>query len=145
MLAITLFYLVIAWLLVLSGDDWAWGGDIGQARLENHFDEYNGRYFGNIIEMIITRSIFARLLIYSFVNTGIVFLIREILDRKVAYVYCFLLILLLSVSFYSQTYGWLAGFANYNTSTFLFLLIIYFVQKNRNSFFYVGAFLFYLC
>ncbi|AYW48785.1 hypothetical protein C7K38_10575 [Tetragenococcus osmophilus] len=135
LLAIFIFYLVIAWLLILSGDDWAWGGDIGQARLDNHFDAYNGRYFGNIIEMIITRNLFARLLIYSIVNTGTVFLIREILNRKVAYVYCFLLILLLPVSFYSQTYGWLAGFANYNTSTFLFLLIIYLVQKNRDSIF----------
>ncbi|BAK94942.1 hypothetical protein TEH_16150 [Tetragenococcus halophilus NBRC 12172] len=135
LLTIFIFYLVIAWLLILSGDDWAWGGDIGQARLDNHFDAYNGRYFGNIIEMIITRNLFARLLIYSIVNTGTVFLIREILNRKVAYVYCFLLILLLPVSFYSQTYGWLAGFANYNTSTFLFLLIIYLVQKNRDSIF----------
>ncbi|MDN6836133.1 MAG: hypothetical protein L0L86_08350 [Lactococcus lactis] len=134
LLAVFIFYLVVAWLLIPSGDDWAWGGDIGQARLDNHFDAYNGRYFGNIVEMIITRSMLARLLIYSVVNTGIVFLVREILERKVAYVYCFLVVLFLPVSFYSQTYGWLAGFANYNTSTFLFLWIIYLVLKNKISF-----------
>lgn len=139
LLSIFIFYLIIGWLLILSGDDWAWGGDIGQARLENHFDAYNGRYFGNIVEMIITRSMFVRLLIYSVVNTGIVFFIREILDRKIAYVYSFLFILLLPVSFYSQTYGWLAGFANYNTSTFLFLWIIWLVKKNKSSFLSLGS------
>lgn len=139
LLSVFIFYLVIAALLILSGDDWAWGGDIGQARLANKFDEYNGRYFGNIIEMIITRSMIARLLIYSAVNTGIVFFMRKIMKCQIPYIYCFLVILLLPVSFYSQTYGWLAGFANYNTSTFLLLWIVCLVKKNGNSIFSLSS------
>ncbi|MDN6572144.1 MAG: hypothetical protein L0L22_14245, partial [Staphylococcus equorum] len=64
----------------------------------------------------------------------IVFLMRKISNHKITYIFCFLLILLIPVSFYSQTYGWLAGFANYNTSTFFFLWLIFLVKKNKVTF-----------
>ena len=38
-----------------SGDDWAWGTELGTARLRTAFVDYNGRYVGNIIVLIMTR------------------------------------------------------------------------------------------
>ena len=128
-IVIFIVYLVIGRLLIHSGDDWAWGGEIGMERLRNSFDNYNGRYIGNLVEMLITRNMIMRLIIYSLVNTGIVFLLYELLNRKFEPRYFFLIMLLIPIDIYKQTYGWLAGFANYNISTFFILLIFNMINK----------------
>lgn len=133
-IVIFIVYLVIGRLLIHSGDDWAWGGEIGMERLRNGFDNYNGRYIGNLVEMLITRNMIMRLIIYSLVNTGIIFLLYELLNRKFEPRYFFLIMLLIPIDIYKQTYGWLAGFANYNISTFFILLIFYLVQKGKDNY-----------
>src|SRR5699024_4213340 len=57
--------------------------------------------------------------------------IKRIIEDSISYVYIFLMILLMPVTFYSQTYGWLAGFANYNTSTFFLLWILWLVNRKE--------------
>ena len=51
-----LFFGFLAFLFPYSGDDWAWGSIMGITRLETFFDNYNGRYLGNLLVMAITRS-----------------------------------------------------------------------------------------
>lgn len=126
-------YLIIGRLLIHSGDDWAWGGEIGIQRLQTGFDNYNGRYIGNIIEMIITRNMFLRLFFYAGINTGIIFLSYKLLDKKFLPRYYFLALLLIPIDIYKQTFGWLAGFANYNVSTFFILLVFYLVIKCESN------------
>ena len=46
-----------------SGDDWAWGSQIGVDRLKTWFDNYNGRYLGNLLVMVLTRSKFVNVLL----------------------------------------------------------------------------------
>ena len=104
-IVIFIVYLVIGRLLIHSGDDWAWGGEIGMERLRNSFDNYNGRYIGNLVEMLITRNMIMRLIIYSLVNTGIVFLLYELLNRKFEPRYFFLIILIISIDIYNQCTG----------------------------------------
>lgn len=50
-----IIFAVLAYLFPYSGDDWAWGSDIGLARLDNWFDGYNGRYAGNLMVLALTR------------------------------------------------------------------------------------------
>ena len=57
------FYIVLFLILFLlcflfpyTGDDWAWGGQLGIDRLSSWFENYNGRYLGNLIVLILTRS-----------------------------------------------------------------------------------------
>lgn len=133
LLLIFSFYIIIGRLLIHSGDDWAWGGEIGMNRLENRFDNYNGRYFGNILEMIITRNMFFRLIIYAGINTGIISLMYKLLDSKFLPRYLFFMMLIIPIGIYGQTFGWLAGFANYNLSTFFLLLTYYLVSKNNSG------------
>lgn len=130
---IFVFYLVIARLLIHSGDDWAWGSEIGINRMKNYFDNYNGRYVGNIVEIIITRSMVARLLIYAFVNTSIIYVLYLLTSKKFNPLFLFLPLLLMPVTIYQETYGWLAGFANYNVSTLLVLSLLYLVTRKDSN------------
>ena len=40
---------ILCYLFPYTGDDWAWGSKIGIDRLNNWFENYNGRYVGNLI------------------------------------------------------------------------------------------------
>ena len=37
-------------------DDWAWGASVGAQRLASHFRGYNGRYLGNLLILLLTKS-----------------------------------------------------------------------------------------
>ena len=54
-----IFFLIAVCLVYLfpySGDDWAWGSSLGIDRLNKWFDNYNGRYAGNLLVLALTRS-----------------------------------------------------------------------------------------
>lgn len=36
-------------------DDWRWGSEVGIMRLKTWFEGYNGRYFGDILVIVLTR------------------------------------------------------------------------------------------
>lgn len=129
------FYLIISALIPFSGDDWTWAGKYGIDRLSVWFNNYNGRYLGNITEIAITRVFLIRILLFSVINTGIFVLISKLIGRKSFLFNISIMLLLLSMptDIYRQTYGWFAGFANYNTSIFLTLLSIYLLKKNAKQ------------
>lgn len=55
-LSIFILLFLLCLLFPYSGDDWAWGSQIGLNRLSNWFENYSGRYFGNLIVIALTRS-----------------------------------------------------------------------------------------
>ena len=65
LIAFAVFALLV-FLFPYSGDDWAWGSEIGIERLKNHFDNYNGRYAGNLLAMALTRSKLLDIIITAF-------------------------------------------------------------------------------
>ena len=74
-LFVILFFLCL--LFPYSGDDWAWGSRIGIDRLSNWFDNYSGRYLGNLIVLALTRSNLLKAVTMSFCLTGIIALLNE--------------------------------------------------------------------
>lgn len=48
------FFLIAAlcWLFPYTGDDWAWGSQIGIERLKSGFANYNGRYVGYVFSKL---------------------------------------------------------------------------------------------
>ncbi len=50
------FFLLLSFFFPYTGDDWAWGSSIGIQRLMTGFDNYNGRYAGNVLVLLLTRS-----------------------------------------------------------------------------------------
>lgn len=121
---------IFAFLIPLQLDDWAWGGQIGIDRLSNWFDNYSGRYFGNLIVLALTRSIIARCLTMSVCFTGIIYLVYKITgSQKSGYVISAILGLFMPLAVFNQTVAWISGFSNYVTSIFLILIYIYATDK----------------
>lgn len=127
------FIFIMSMLVVLSWDDFFWGGIQGMDQLANNFDGYNGRYLGNLIIMGITRSVILRVVLYTTVNVGLALVISKLLSDRVKMRYIVLILMTLPIDIFRQTYGWFSGFANYNISSLLILVIFYLVLKKENS------------
>lgn len=125
------FYLFQAWTIPMMGDDWIWGGNVGIDRLHSFFADYNGRYLGNVVELLVTRFFVARLLILTTVNTLILYFLVKLTGKITVFkiALAFLGLLVMPTALYSQTYGWLAGFSNYNLSVFFMLLNLLILQR----------------
>ncbi len=141
------FYIVLFLILFLlcflfpyTGDDWAWGGQLGIDRLSSWFENYNGRYLGNLIVLILTRSNLLKTLAMCLCIGGIVVILNEITGRLtwgagiIMVCLTFMPVLLLR-----QAVVWTSGFSNYVTSIFLTLIYIYdlrtiYAHKPQNSY-----------
>lgn len=65
-----------------TGDDWAWGSQLGLDRLDNWFDNYSGRYFGNLIVLALTRSNILKAVVMAFCLTGIIVLVNKLTGEQ---------------------------------------------------------------
>ncbi len=120
---------LLCFMFPYTGDDWAWGSSIGIERLENWFDNYSGRYFGNLIVLVLTRSNILKTITMAFGLTGIVFLLNQLSEKsKIGFYLVLINLLLMPVLLLRQAIVWTSGFANYSTSIFLTLIYIFFVR-----------------
>ena len=118
---------LLCWLFPYTGDDWAWGSKIGIERLNSWFDNYNGRYFGNLIVLALTRSNLLKSFTMAFCLTGIVYCTERIIQRKWAFLTCAVFLLFVPRLVARQAIVWTAGFANYTTSIFLTLIYLVYI------------------
>lgn len=70
-----------------TGDDWAWGSQIGLDRLHTWFDNYSGRYVGNLIVLALTRSNMLKSLAMTAAITGIIFLLERLIKERWSFLY----------------------------------------------------------
>lgn len=127
--SIILFYFIIAHTTILSLDDFRWGTSRGLARMNANFDNYNGRYLGNYTIITMTRSYLAQIIIPIIINSGIVLFIYKIFDKVIDLPIIMFFLLTMPFEIYRQTYGFMSGFANYNTAAFFILAVIYLIKK----------------
>ena len=102
-------------------DDLAWGGRIGIERLQNHFENYNGRFMGNITVIVLTRlPAILRVLVEMFILFLLVYCAYRIMDRTIisTSVFC-ILFFAMPITILTQTVTWVSGFSNYIFSTLL--------------------------
>ena len=125
---------VLCMLFPYTGDDWAWGCRIGLDRLSNWFDNYSGRYFGNLIVLALTRSNLLKSFVMSFCLTGIIALVNGLTGKQKNGVFIISSVLvLMPAALLRQAVVWTSGFANYTTSIFLTLIYIYYVRNIYNE------------
>lgn len=132
---IFIMFLILAMNTPLNQDDWAWGTKIGMDRLHNKFRNYNGRYVGNLIEMLLTRTTIMRYMIVALCNTLTVVLLNKIVTKENQLVIPlgFITIMLMPTTMFASTYSWIAGFSNYIVSIILVLLYLIIVKNLFNN------------
>ncbi len=120
---------VLCWFFPYSGDDWAWGSQIGIDRLQTWFKGYNGRYVGNLLVLALTRSNLLKTLVMSVCLTGIIFCFEKLLKQKWAYYIAIAMMALVPKFVFRQAVVWTSGFTNYVVSAFLTLIYITYVYS----------------
>ena len=121
--------LLLCFFFPYTGDDWAWGSQIGLDRLSNWFDNYSGRYFGNLIVLALTRSYVLRNFVIALTITGIIFILYKLTgSSKISFSLLVSCVVFLPIPIFRQSLTWAAGFSNYGTSIFLTLIYIYYIK-----------------
>ena len=105
-------------------DDWAWGASVGTERLASFFDNYNGRYLGNLSIILLARSRILRAAVMSAVYIAISVLISRTADKGNRGLFFITSALLLFVPrlIFRQVVAWSSGFSNYALPLPLFLI-----------------------
>ena len=132
-LSVILFFVfaILVYLFPYSGDDWAWGSQLGLARLANHFDNYNGRYAGNLLVLALTRSEVLNFVVIGASLVCICLFPKLFSDSKkfTVYVFGILLFLLIPKQIFVQSVVWTSGYSNY-VPPILMSLLYFIIIKN---------------
>lgn len=132
-LILFLMLTVIFYFIPYTHDDWAWGTSVGIKRLTNLFANYNGRWAGNILVILLTRSRILKSIVATLTMAIMVELINKIINKKdnqIVYI-ASILILLIPYNIIAEALAWTSGFTNYVIS---FLLILIFIYLNKDIF-----------
>ena len=121
---VAVFYFWMAAQIPYTHDDWDWGLDIGLYQLIHA--TVNSRYAGNFFEVIMTRSEILKTVIMGTSFFMIPYALSVIASRLAStnkasfrlfyFLLCNGLLLTMDRMIWSQTYGWIAGFANFSIS-----------------------------
>ena len=132
-LGIFIFLLFLTFLFPYSIDDWAWGSQFGIEKLQSLFANYNGRWCGNILAMILTRSRILRAFFMAFILSFMMYLVNKLtsIDSNSRWLGILLLVALPNLIL-RQAVVWTSGFVNYVVSIFLVLIYVY---QNRGLFY----------
>lgn len=125
------FYIYLAAQIPYTHDDWDWGLSNGWEQLVTA--NINSRYSGNFLEVLMTRSSVFKSLFMGIVFCALPFLAAVFTSRRREQILPLaiianILILLMPSVIWQQTYGWVAGFANFATSA-LWVVVFFVLSK----------------
>jgi len=128
---IFLIFAALAFLFPYSGDDWAWGSDLGIERFNNFFSDYNGRYAGNLLVLLLTRSRFFKILLMALTNYLLCLSCYKYTSHKknISLLFSFVLFLSMPRAVFAQTVVWTSGFANYVPPTLISIIYVLIVKN----------------
>ena len=124
-------FALLAYLFPYSGDDWAWGSEIGAERLQNWFEGYNGRYAGNLLVMTLTRSkglcvfVMALCLVLAGLFPSLFAGVKGLASFALGTVF----LLVIPGEVFTQSVVWTSGFSNYVPPALL-TLFYFIITKN---------------
>lgn len=130
-IAAFLGFVYIMYTIPFCSDDWSWGGVVGIQRLQSHFSDYNGRYFGNLLIMLLTKSNLIKTIGMAVISFSVVYLAYKFIDGNDIFYFFFVLMLLFAMpsNIFRQTMAWASGLANYIPPV-MFSLIYLIIVKN---------------
>ena len=134
---------MIAWNTPFCHDEWRWSTPERLELMKTGFQNYNGRYLGNILAVFITRNEVFRMFLMGGCFCLLVWSLARCIPKQVycfgtavcseniekSEPYCFLftimapvLLLLMPQQLYEQSLGWSAAFVNFIPPVILFLI-----------------------
>lgn len=130
-IVLILLFFALALLFPYTGDDWAWGSQIGLNRLAKWFAGYNGRYAGNLLVLLLTRSklLDAACMALCFWASCQLCLVHSREHKAILLPFSVLLFFLMPTGLFRQAVVWTAGFCNYVPSGLCALLYVVTIQS----------------
>lgn len=118
------------WCAPYFKDDWAWGSQVGIDRLQSKFVGYNGRYLGNLLVMVLTRSLPVKILLMTPSILALPLLVSRLANRKLFLLFPLSLlgVAVMPADLFRQTIVWVSGFSNYMPPVLLtlcYLLLVW--------------------
>ena len=118
------------WCVPYFKDDWAWGSQIGLERLQSRFVGYNGRYLGNLLVMVLTRSLPVKIILMTAGVLALPLLVSRLANKKLFSLFplCLLGVAVMPADLFRQTVVWASGFSNYMPPVLLtlcYLLLVW--------------------
>lgn len=112
---ILILFASLVYLLPFACDDWAWGSDIGIERLNNWFKDYNGRYAGNILIILLTRVEVLRIFFMASSFYCVSYFAYKFAESKriSVFLFSFALFFLMPKPIFAQCVAWTSGYSNY--------------------------------
>ena len=127
---------LISYFFPYVNDDWVWGSERGIIRFKEHFAGFNGRYLGNLLVLLLTRSRILKAFIISAIFTLISYILDLIFNssNNAIITYIIMLInLLLPISLFQEVFSWTSGFCNYVPPMLLMLIYFFSIKKDKKS------------
>jgi len=118
------------WCAPYFKDDWAWGSQVGLERLQSHFTGYNGRYLGNLLVMVLTRSLPVKIILMTAGVLALPLLVSRLANKKLFLLFPLSLlgVAVMPADLFRQTVVWASGFSNYMPPVLLtlcYLLLVW--------------------
>src|SRR5699024_8173643 len=98
------------------------------------FSGYNGRYISNLLEIISVRFELFKIFLMTCFSTLLIFFMSKLVFREDSNnrsIYVLVLVILMPITIFQQTFGWVAGYVNYVISI---VFVLYFILLFRNIF-----------
>ena len=126
-----IFFAILIFLTPYLHDDWPWGSQIGDERIESWFEGYNGRYSGNLLVLLLTRSEFVQVITVSLSLLTFCFVPLLLLKKKAVMplMLCAFLLLTMPRELFVQGVIWTSGYSNYFPPMLITLLYFCIVQE----------------
>lgn len=114
-----------------TGDDWAWGSSAGLERLHTFFKDYNGRYMGNFLVLVLTRSKLLDVLTKAAAFTFACWLCCRNTEGKgtVHLGFAAFLFFIMPRTILREAVVWTSGFTNYVPSALLSVAYLVFLPR----------------
>lgn len=134
-----LYFFIMRFLVIPSGDDFFWGGSQGKYLLQHGFygpqaiygGSSNGRYVGNFLEIFTIHHLLPAMLMYGIFWTLLIWCMWRLTGKtKLSLLLSSLFVFTFQDGYLSTVLAWNAGFINYVPPLSLILLYLVVVQKD---------------
>jgi len=133
-----LYFFVLRFLVIPSGDDFFWGGPQGAYLLRHGFygpqaiygGSSNGRYIGNFLEIFTIHHLLPAMLMYGIFWTLLIWCMWRLTGKtKLSLILSSLFVFTFQAGYLSTVLGWNAGFINYVPPLSLMLLYLVIIKQ----------------